>query len=58
MSSGDRVLMSLPRMRMVPLVGRSKPRRWFNKVVLPDPEPPMMTKISPGLTLSDTLRST
>ncbi len=33
-----------------PAVGRSKAARMFNKVVLPEPDSPMMATYSPGST--------
>jgi hypothetical protein len=45
-------------MRTVPASGISSPAIWRSNTLLPEPLGPMMTKISPGLMLSEMSVST
>ena len=45
-SYGGMPVMSTPSMKILPLVGRSKPASMRSSVVLPQPEPPSRQKIS------------
>src|SRR5688500_1827085 len=55
--SGGSPVMSCPSNRMRPLVGRSTPVRQLKNVDLPAPLGPITARISPCLTVTDTLLS-
>src|SRR5580765_3005391 len=46
--------MSMPSSLIVPLRGRCRPSRWRKSVLFPEPDPPMITRISPARTLKST----
>ena len=53
-SSAFIFVMSLPSSRIAPEVGWCRPSRCLSSVLLPEPEPPMTTMISPCLALKFT----
>ncbi len=47
-----------PKKLTLPAVGWFRPTKWRSSVLLPQPEPPMMKKISPRRTVNETFFST
>src|SRR3989338_2821945 len=55
-ASSDSLVISTPSTVMEPSCGRINPITLFRKVLLPQPEPPMITRVSPVSTIKSTPR--